>query len=394
MSYQYWFVSIPGESNRTVTFQNFKAKIASAQNDLSEVSPLPIPDFKIGTLDTLVLLSEDLAKQDVLFENSVVKLVDTIRSLLGPESSTKLTSTLSVNEKTIDSYLKTFQWNTMKYRTDKSLVELSQTLGAEVSSIDNLMKNRLASYSVVKGNLQGIQRREIGNLASRNIVPYVKKAHVVLDSEYLETLIVAVPKTLYKEWLNKYESLTHMVVPRSSQKIAEDDEYGLFTVTLFRRIAEDFTNKCREERFTVRDFKYSEDALEEQRRELEETGASEKELWANLLRLAKTNFGEVFQAWTHLKCVRVFVESVLRYGLPPDFVGIAIKPKPKQEKKIQDILKRQYGYLGGSPNDRLGHQGSSNEDTSADDGLVVGLADKDYHPFVFFSLKLDVERQL
>ncbi|KAF9976227.1 Vacuolar ATP synthase subunit C [Actinomortierella ambigua] len=389
MSYQYWFVSIPGESNRTVTFQNFKSKIASAQNDLSEVSPLPIPDFKIGTLDTLVLLSEDLAKQDTLFENSVVKLVDTIRSLLGAEASTKLASSLSVNEKTIDSYVKTFQWNTMKYRTEKSLVELSEILGAEVAQIDTLMKNKLASYSIVKGNLQGIQRREVGNLASRNIVPFVKASHLVLNSENLETLIVAVPKTLYKDWINKYETLTQMVVPRSSEKIAEDDEYGLFTVTLFKRIAEDFTNRCREERFTVRDFKYSEDALEEQRRELEEMGASEKEQWANLLRLAKTNFGEVFQAWIHLKCVRVFVESVLRYGLPPDFVGIAIKPKPKQEKKIREILLRQYGYLGG-----YGHQASSaHEDTSAEDGLVVGLVDKDYHPFVFFPLKLEVERQ-
>ncbi|KAG0231755.1 Vacuolar ATP synthase subunit C [Actinomortierella wolfii] len=392
MSHQYWFVSIPAEGNRTVAFQNFKAKIASAQNDLSEVASLPIPEFKIGTLDVLVLLSEDLAKQDVVFENSVVKLVDTIRSLLGPESSTKLSSSLSVNEKTIDYYLKTFQWNSMKYRTDKSLVELSEILGAEVASIDNQMKNKLANYSIVKGNLQGIQRREIGNLASRNIVPFVKREHVVLDSEYLETLIVAVPKTLYKDWHNKYETLTQMVVPRSSQKIAEDDEYGLFTVTLFRRIAEDFTNKCREERFIVRDFKYNEDALEEQRRELEEMGASEKELWANLLNLAKTNFGEVFQAWVHLKSLRVFVESVLRYGLPPDFVGFTIKPKPKQEKKIQEILVRQYGHLGGTPNDRLGHHASTYEDSTADDGLVVGLADKDYHPYVFFTLKLEVER--
>lgn len=31
----------------------------------------------------------------------------------------------------------------------------------EVVSIDNLMKNKLANYSVVKGNLQGIQRREV-----------------------------------------------------------------------------------------------------------------------------------------------------------------------------------------------------------------------------------------
>ncbi|KAG0319221.1 Vacuolar ATP synthase subunit C [Dissophora globulifera] len=387
---EYWFVSVPGERNRTVTFQNFKAKIASSQNDLSEVTPLPIPEFKIGTLDTLVLLSEDLAKQDTAFESSVNKLVDIIRSLLGPEALAKLPSSLSVNEKTIDTYLKTFQWNTMKYRTDKSLVELAELLNNEVASIDTLMKNKMANYSVVKGNLQGIQRREVGNLASRNIVPFVKKEHVVLDSEYLETLFVAVPKTLYKDWQNKYETLTQMVVPRSSQKITEDDEYGLFTVTLFKRITDDFTNKCREERFIVRDFKYSEDALAEQRRELQEVDASEKELWGTILRLAKTNFGEVFQAWAHLKSLRVFVESVLRYGLPPDFVGFTIKPKVKQEQKILDILTTQYGYLGGSPSSRGGAL-QSNEDTA--DDAILGFNNKDYKPFVFFSLRLETERQ-
>ncbi|KAF9897942.1 Vacuolar ATP synthase subunit C [Lobosporangium transversale] len=181
-----------------------------------------------------------------------------------------------------------------------------------------------------------------------------------------------------------------MVVPRSSQKIAEDDEYGLFTVTLFRRIAEDFTNKCREERFIVRDFKYSPDAIEEQRRELEEVDASEKELWATILRLAKTNFGEVFQAWTHLKSLRVFVESVLRYGLPPDFVGFTIKPKPKQDQKILDILTAQYGHLGGSPSSRAGHVHHGDDHTEE---TIAGYNDKDYKPFVFFSLKLEIERQ-
>ncbi|KAG0038904.1 Vacuolar ATP synthase subunit C [Podila clonocystis] len=388
---EYWFVSAPGEGNRTVAFQNFKAKIASSQNDFSEVAPLPIPEFKIGTLDTLVLLSEDLAKQDTAFESSANKLVDVIRSLLGAEAATKLAGSLSVNEKTIDNYLKTFQWNTMKYRTDKSLVELAEILNNEVASIDTLMKNKMANYNVVKGNLQGIQRREVGNLASRNIVPFIKKEHVVLDSEYLETLVVAVPKTLYKEWTNKYETLTQMVVPRSSTKIAEDEEYGLYTVTLFKRIVEDFTNKCREERFIVRDFKYSEDAIEEQKRELQEMDASEKELWATILRLAKTNFGEVFQAWTHLKSLRVFVESVLRYGLPPDFVGFTIKPKPKQEAKILDILTAQYGHLGGSPSNRGASSGGNQEDSAED--AIAGYNDKDYRPFVFFSLRLDIDRQ-
>jgi hypothetical protein len=55
-----------------------------------------------------------------------------------------------------------------------------------------------------------------GNLSVRNLNGIVKKQHCVLNSEFLTTMFVAVPKTLYKEWNNRYETLTDMVVPRSS----------------------------------------------------------------------------------------------------------------------------------------------------------------------------------
>lgn len=47
-----------------------------------------------------------------------------------------------------------------------------------------------------------------------------------------------------------------------------------------------------------------------------------------LLRLARTNFSEAFQTLVHLKVVRLFVESVLRYGLPANYVGIVVKVPP------------------------------------------------------------------
>jgi hypothetical protein len=44
-----------------------------------------------------------------------------------------------------------------------------------------------------------------------------------------------------------------------------------------------------------------------------------------LLRLARINFSEAFQALVHLKLIRLFVESVLRYGLPANYTGIILK---------------------------------------------------------------------
>ena len=48
-------------------------------------------------------------------------------------------------------------------------------------------------------------------------------------------------------------------------------------------------------------------------------------LQAELLHLSRTNFSEAYQLLVHLKVARLFVESVLRYGLPANYVGLAIK---------------------------------------------------------------------
>jgi V-type H+-transporting ATPase subunit C len=93
----------------------------------------------------------------------------------------------------------------------------------------------------------------------------------------------------------------------------------------------------------VRDFVYLEEEILRERKELETTDTTEKELWvgvswtadteflqlffhqAELLQLSRTNFSESFQILVHLKVVRLFVESVLLYGLPAVYTGVAIK---------------------------------------------------------------------
>ena len=56
-------------------------------------------------------------------------------------------------------------------------------------------------------------------ISSRNVADLVKKEHFVLDSEYLVTMLVVVPLSNINDWNLKYEKLTDMIVPRSSQLI-------------------------------------------------------------------------------------------------------------------------------------------------------------------------------
>ena len=49
-----------------------------------------------------------------------------------------------------------------------------------------------------------------------------------------------------KDWYNNYEHFNQYVVPRSSDTITEDPEYYLVTVTVMKKIVEEFKQKARE----------------------------------------------------------------------------------------------------------------------------------------------------
>lgn len=44
-------------------------------------------------------------------------------------------------------------------------------------------------------------------------------------------------RSMFNDWNANYEKITDMIVPRSTQLIYQDNDYGLFTVTLFKKVS-------------------------------------------------------------------------------------------------------------------------------------------------------------
>lgn len=116
-----------------------------------------------------------------------------------------------------------------------------------------------------------------------------------------------------------------MIVPRSSTQIDSDGEFFLFGVTTFKKYSADFVHKCREKRWTPRDFRYKESNKDEEEKEITKLHDQERKLWGEALHLGRTGFSEAAMTWMHALAVRVFVETILRYGLPAHFVCGLVK---------------------------------------------------------------------
>lgn len=166
---------------------------------------------------------------------------------------------------------------------------------------------------------------------------------LIHESEYIETHLVVVPHNSKKDFLKSYETLSPMVVPRSAYEITKDDEFVLFAVTTFKKHSAEFQHKCREMKWTPRDYKYIEGGKEEERKEIEKVSKDERKVWGEALRLGRTGWSEAVMIWIHVLTLRVFVETVLRYGLPLDFVCGLIKVCSSNliPKRVELIVDRQ-----------------------------------------------------
>ncbi|KFZ64730.1 V-type proton ATPase subunit C 1, partial [Podiceps cristatus] len=370
---EFWLISAPGEKTCQQTWEKLHAA-TTKNNNLSTNSKFNIPDLKVGTLDVLVGLSDELAKLDAFVEGVVKKVAQYMADVL-EDSKDKVQENLLANG---DGLLEQ-QWQAKCESESKhsSVIVPFLFIFKGVNQIDNDLKARASAYNNLKGNLQNLERKNAGSLLTRSLADIVKKEDFVLDSEYLVTLLVIVPKLNYNDWVKQYETLAEMVVPRSSNVLFEDQDSYLCNVTLFRKAVDDFKHKAREYKFMVRDFQYNEEEMKADKEEMNRLSTDKKKQFGPLVRWLKVNFSEAFIAWIHVKALRVFVESVLRYGLPVNFQAMLLQPNKKTMKKLREVLYDLYKHLDSSA--------AAIIDATMDiPGL--NLSQQEYYPYVYYKI--------
>ncbi|EDV37723.1 uncharacterized protein Dana_GF11269 [Drosophila ananassae] len=385
MMSEYWIISAPGDKTCQQTYDTMN-NLTSKQHNLCNNYKFHIPDLKVGTLDQLVGLSDDLGKLDTYVEQITRKVANYLGEVLEDQRG-KLLENLMANNTELPQYLTRFQWDMAKYPIKQSLRNIADIISKQIGQIDGDLKTKSQAYNNLKGSLQNLEKKKTGSLLTRNLADLVKKEHFILDSEYLTTLLVIVPKAMANDWLTNYEKITDMIVPRSSQLIQEDNDYCLFNVTLFKKVAEEFKLHARERKFIVRDFVYNEEELAAGKNEMTKLMTDKKKQFGPLVRWLKVNFSEAFCALIHVKALRVFVESVLRYGLPVNFQAILIEPNKKSVKRLRDVLNQLYGHLDGAS--------AGGAVSSADNVDIPGLGfgQSEYYPYVFYKVNIDMVEQ-
>ncbi|XP_004686496.1 PREDICTED: V-type proton ATPase subunit C 2 isoform X2 [Condylura cristata] len=368
---EFWLISAPGDKENLQALERMNT--VTSKSNLSYNTKFSIPDFKVGTLDSLVGLSDELGKLDTFAESLIRKMAHSVVEVM-EDAKGKVLENLLANGVDLPSFVTHFEWDMAKYPAKQPLAGVVDTLAKQLAQIETDLKSRTAAYNTLKTNLENLEKRSTGNLFTRTLSDIVSKDDFVLDSEYLVTLLVVVPKC---------PAGARGEQTRLHRLIAEDSEGGLFTVTLFRKVIDDFKSKAKENKFTVREFYYDEKEIKREREEVSRLLSDKKQQYGPLLRWLKVNFSEAFIAWIHVKALRVFVESVLRYGLPVNFQAVLLRPQKKSStKRLREVLNSVFRHL-----DEVA--AASILDASVEIPGIQ-LNNQDYFPYVYFRIDLSL----
>lgn len=357
--------------------ENTEARLRTLNTSLSrhilgqaQITKLHVPDgqdaLRFESFDHLIRFTDDLAKSDGQVEVVLRRMERQLLDIV-PDDATLPFHILSQRvQMPFESYITDWVWDEAKFPKQRGIFENLQSMLHTVSKLDEEVRLRVSQYNDVKSQLASSMKHNSGNLFTCDFVEILKPERVERDafiySEHLTTIIVVVPKGGEQEFLSAYESMDGGVVPRSARQLdfssppVDKDGNTLWRVVLLKDAAENFRQACRgvppvarrpkevtvatavasgsivdtrvdaqardetsfvsvPRKFTVRDFEYREEAyaqLLEQRDELRE---ETEKLLENLKRLVAAAWSDVMVAWVHIKVMRVFVESLLRYGV-------------------------------------------------------------------------------
>jgi V-type H+-transporting ATPase subunit C len=360
---------------------------ASTDKPYAELHKIDVPVLLVGTLDSLMTLSDELAKYDQAVESVVKKIMRTSHELSPSASSSERSSSaqapLLVGGVDPEKFVLTFGWDFAKFPHRRPLRELVQLITQGAGAVEEEMKNLSTTLAEKQGSLQELKRKKGGSMLAGNLGDIlsddVMRGVRVVDTEYLKTIFVAVPRNATALFESTYESIGSNlvnqqcykgspIVPGSLKHICDDKESSLYAIMSLKgqyRIGgvdedtnafnpgsmetfeEAITKEAREKRFIVKQFVRVEGEAGESDRKLEKLEAEVEHFKASFTRWCRTHYGEAFAAWLHIKIIRVFVESVLRYGLPVNITCGVYKVKPGKELLLANSLEKAFVHLGG-----------------------------------------------
>ncbi|AFM97938.1 vacuolar H+-ATPase V1 sector subunit C [Encephalitozoon hellem ATCC 50504] len=207
------------------------------------------------------------------------------------------------------------RWDTQSFVTN-SIDKAILLLEGEYKRVSKAYEEKVEEFNEAKKECDKLQKLTRGNLCDINLSIIVGKEE---KYEFLKVLYVIVQKSKASEFNRIVDESPH-ISPEVVEKINSDEDHDLFKFYILHCSEEEVRNAMHAEGFLVRELDEntmsSEEIIAERRKAEERFSAIERVL----MTFVHVHLTEALKILIHVKLLRLFVESVYRYGLPTEYM--------------------------------------------------------------------------
>ena len=307
-------------------------------------------------LDTLFKINDDLMRDEQEIEAFLKSLEKQLADLTSNPLQIKFRGALLEPKKAITE----FQWDEGKYpNRSKTIADIMHKINEKYTETRKTIKAKTDDYnnSVNDLKMKKKSQNEALTLMKQDYRDLVSKSKQEMkNTDYLCTMLCFVQTGKEKHFLEEYMKLADgYVVPYSALRIdrGEDEKMQLYRVIVMKHKKDDFRNKCQSDlRVTCRE--YSEEELlnkPAEEKEIEKLSNESQTKKHDLERHAESGYSEVFYALLHLKYLRLYVESCLKYTSGDYYSVMVYVPREKEQKLVSIMIKtfndtKEQGWYG------------------------------------------------
>ncbi|ADM11185.1 vacuolar ATP synthase subunit C [Encephalitozoon intestinalis ATCC 50506] len=245
------------------------------------------------------------------------------------------------------------RWDNQNFPTN-SIDKAILLLDGEYGRVYKAYEEKVEEFGDARKECEKLQKLTRGSLCDINLNIIVGKAE---KYEFLKVLYVVVQKSKSSEFNRVVEDSPH-ISGDAVEKINSDEDHNLFKIYILHQGEEEVRNMMHSEGFLIKDLDDNMISSEEmitKRRKAEERFSAVERLLTTFLQI---NLKEVLKILVHVKLLKLFVESVYRYGLPTEYMFFVTSGEKS------NILSQWITIAKNWPSDRIVYEedGDNNEE--------------------------------
>ncbi|KAI5170630.1 V-type H+-transporting ATPase subunit C [Nematocida sp. LUAm3] len=305
-------VSLPvdEEVEEDLLLRNVRKGLGSVGGNCSS---LPLLEMKSDSIDCLFDSEERILSLEALVQDIVRNHLHVYSEI----SRERLTDTFVLG-KTFDHFLKTFQWSNSLYPLSMNMMDLLTLLEQEAGSYAALFNEKNKQYLDMKKKSE-ILRREIDSIytVDVNALAY-REDKVPVPNHFFQGYYLGVKEKLRDKDLLQLEEIEGLFV-ESRVPVAKGKDGEIYEIFGRSEGVSDIMEEIEKKGFWVRVPSCTEKEFRKRKEEEKEVLMHFEEVKSSVIEMVNGCIQRVFVLLVHIKYLALYIESLLRFGLPTTF---------------------------------------------------------------------------